>query len=106
MMRAAFILCAALALAGCSTSKDEANAQSGFNASIDNLAKALHSKPVTAPAPKPACAPFHAWSDADLKILDGTLAAIPEASILMRMALDWRRYYGDAKACGRMQGSP
>jgi hypothetical protein len=106
MIRAALMLCAALALAGCSTSKDQADAQSDFNASIDNLANALHSKPETAPPPPPACAPFRPWSDADLKTLNGTLEALPQNSPIIRMALDWRRYYGDAKACERAQGKP
>ena len=55
--------------------------------------------PVSAPAPQLVCPPFRAWSDADLKALGQTLAPIPENSLIMRMALDWRRYYGDAKAC-------
>jgi hypothetical protein len=51
-------------------------------------------------APAPVCAPFRAWSDADLKALAQALKPVPEDSIIIRMALDWRRYYGDAKACG------
>jgi hypothetical protein len=101
--RLTLILCAALAIAGCSTSNDVAGAQSDFNASIDNLAKALRSKPETSPPPAPACPPFHAWSDADLKALDQALAPVPEGSPITRMALDWRRYYGDAKACDAAQ---
>lgn len=59
-----------------------------------------------APAPEPAaqtakplCAPLRAWSEEDLKALAAALAPIPAGSIVIRMALDWRRYYGDAKAC-------
>jgi hypothetical protein len=77
----AIVLCAALALGGCSSAP--------------------------ASAPKPAtqlvCAPFRAWSGADLKALADALAPVPENSIVMRMALDWRRYYGDAKSCGGAQ---
>lgn len=51
-------------------------------------------------APAPVCAPFRAWSEADLKALAAALKPVPEDSIIIRMALDWRRYYGDAKACG------
>jgi len=58
----------------------------------------------TPPAPivlgaKPVCPPFHAWTDADLKALAAALAPVPSDSIIIRMALDWRRYYGDAKTC-------
>ena len=35
--------------------------------------------------------------------LANALAPIPDNSIIMRMALDWRRYYGDAKACASAQ---
>lgn len=73
----AIFLCASLALAGCATAP----------------------APVSAPVPQPVCAPFRAWSDADLKALGKALAPVPEDSIIMRMALDWRRYYGDAKSC-------
>jgi hypothetical protein len=73
----AILVCAALALAGCATAP----------------------VPMPAPAPQPVCAPFRAWSDADLKALGKALAPIPEDSVIMRMALDWRRYYGDAKSC-------
>ena len=51
-------------------------------------------------APRPVCPPFRAWSEADLKALAAALKPVPEDSIIIRMALDWRRYYGDAKACG------
>lgn len=51
-------------------------------------------------APAAVCAPLRVWSEADLKALAQALKPIPEDSIIMRMALDWRRYYGDAKACG------
>lgn len=51
-------------------------------------------------APAPVCPPLRAWSDVDLKALAQALKPIPEDSIIIRMALDWRRYYGDAKACG------
>lgn len=64
---------------------------------------------VTSPKPQPppaaVCAPFRAWSDADLKSLGQALAPIPEGSPIMRMALDWRRYYGDAKACASVGGA-
>jgi hypothetical protein len=55
--------------------------------------------PAPAPAPQLVCPPFRAWSDADLKALGQALEPVPESSLIMRMALDWRRYYGDAKAC-------
>ncbi|GEM_PF-5525544 len=71
----AILVCAALMLAGCSTA------------------------PAPVPAPQPVCPPFRAWSDADLKALGKALAPVPEDSVIMRMALDWRRYYGDAKSC-------
>jgi hypothetical protein len=76
-----FLMCAALALAGCGTTP------------------APVASPVTATAPQAVCAPFRAWSDADLKALAEALKPVPEDSIIMRMALDWRRYYGDAKGC-------
>jgi hypothetical protein len=75
MRQRAILICAALALAGCAT------------------------VPAPAPAPQPVCAPFRAWSDADLKALGNALAPISDDSVIMRMALDWRRYYGDAKSC-------
>jgi hypothetical protein len=81
MMRAGLILCAALALSACATSPNP--------------------QPTTAPV----CAPFRAWSDDDLKSLGQALAPIPEGSPIMRMALDWRRYYGDAKACASAGGA-
>ena len=68
------LLCAAISLAGCGTTPPPAPAQ-------------------------PICPPFRAWSDADLASLGNALQPIPEGSPIMRMALDWRRYYGDAKAC-------
>lgn len=93
MNRGSFLLFAAVVLAACQSAPSSA--------------------PVPAPKPTPivqavkqVCPSFHEWSAADLKILGGTLAAIPEASILNRMALDWRRYYGDAKACNGAQGKP
>ncbi len=92
MMRTAIILCAALALAGCASRDIPAPA----------AATALP-RPETLAPPRQACPPFHPWSDADLKILAATIAAIPQASILVRMALDWRRYYGDARACAEAQ---
>ena len=73
MMPRVVLVCAALVLAGCGTTP--------------------------APAPASVCAPFRAWSDADMKALARALAPVPEDSVIMRMALDWRRYYGDAKAC-------
>jgi hypothetical protein len=75
------LLGAALALAGCS------------------------SAPAIAPKPQVqlVCPPFRAWSGADMKALADALAPVPDNSIIMRMALDWRRYYGDAKACGSAQ---
>lgn len=87
MMRRALILCAVLAVTGCTTEP--------------GTSLLMHDAPATAAAaaPKPVCPPFHAWSAADLKALGEALAPIPENSIVMRMALDWRRYYGDAKAC-------
>jgi len=79
----AVVLFAALSLAGCS------------------------SAPQIPSAPKPVvqlvCPPLRAWSGADLKSLADALAPVPENSIIMRMALDWRRYYGDAKACDNAQ---
>jgi hypothetical protein len=79
----AIVLCAVLSLAGCS------------------------SAPQAPSAPKPVaqivCPPLRAWSGADLKALAEALAPVPDNSIIMRMALDWRRYYGDAKACGSAQ---
>jgi hypothetical protein len=77
MKRSAIVFC--IALAGCAATP----------------------APVSAPAPVPqlVCAPLRAWSDADLKALGQALEPIPEDSAIMRMALDWRRYYGDAKAC-------
>ena len=68
-------VCAALVLAGCAAA------------------------PASAPVVQTVCPPFRAWSDADLKALGNALAPIPEDSVIMRMARDWRRYYGDAKAC-------
>jgi hypothetical protein len=87
MMRHVLILCAAFALTCCATEP--------------GTSILMHDAPATAAAaaPKPVCPPFRAWSDADLKALGEALAPIPEVSIVMRMALDWRRYYGDAKAC-------
>ena len=75
MKAPAICLGAALALAGCG------------------------SLPAPAPAAAPVCAPFRAWSAADLKALARALEPGPEDSVIMRMALDWRRYYGDARAC-------
>jgi hypothetical protein len=51
------------------------------------------------PVLRPVCPPFRAWSETDLKALGRALESIPADSAVMRMALDWRRYYGDAKAC-------
>jgi hypothetical protein len=82
-MRTRFVIaCAAFALAGCGTAPT-----------------APMTAPVPAPVQTPVCAPFRAWSDADLKALGKALEPVPADSIVMRMALDWRRYYGDAKAC-------
>lgn len=75
MKRSAILVC--IALAGCAATP----------------------APVSAPAPQLVCPPFRPWSDADLKALGQALEPIPENSPIMRMALDWRRYYGDAKAC-------
>lgn len=65
------------------------------------------SVPAIPSAPKPqtqlVCPPLRAWSGADMKALADALAPIPDNSIIMRMALDWRRYYGDAKSCGSAQ---
>lgn len=97
MNRAILALCLALALAGCETNPGPAFMHDA------PITAPLVEKPVTAPPPKPACAPFHEWSEADLNTLAGTLEAIPPASIIIRMALDWRRYYGDAKACPAKQ---
>ncbi len=79
----AIVLCAVLALAGC-----------GSVPAIESAPK---------PAAQTACPPLRVWSSADLKALASALAPIPDNSIIMRMALDWRRYYGDAKACGGAQ---
>lgn len=82
MKQAAIVLCAIVVLAGCSTAPAE-----------------------QPPAPQThlVCPPFRAWSDADLKALGQALEPIPEDSIILRMALDWRRYYGDAKSCAGAQ---
>jgi hypothetical protein len=79
MKARAVLVCAGLALAGCGSL----------------------SAPDRAPPQAAAriCPAFRAWSEADLKALAQALAPIPEDSVIMRMALDWRRYYGDAKAC-------
>lgn len=42
---------------------------------------------------------FKEWNKADLKALDDALGLIPANSIVMKMALDWFRYYKDAQAC-------
>lgn len=98
-MRAAAVLCAGLALAACQGVPGAAVGQRDATAT-----KAA--QPVTLPPPKPSCPPFRPWSEADLKTLSGTLEAWPQNSPIIRMALDWRRYYGDAKACERAQGKP
>jgi hypothetical protein len=77
------VVCAALALAGCSSAP-----------AIPSATKL----PV-----QPVCPPLRAWSGADLKALAEALAPIQADAIIMRMALDWRRYYGDARSCGSAQ---
>ena len=94
-MKAVSIAAALVLLAGCSTLCTQAPAPD---------AKLVQDAPKVE-AVKQVCIPFRPWNDADLKILAGTLAAIPPASPVMRMALDWRRYYGDAKACNDAQKS-
>lgn len=42
---------------------------------------------------------FKEWDKADLKALEDALGSIPDKSIVMKMALDWFRYYKDAQAC-------
>jgi hypothetical protein len=80
MRRAAVLLCVLVMLAACRSSSAEQQ-----------------------PVVRFVCPPFHAWSDADLKALGQALEPIPENSVILRMALDWRRYYGDAKACDGAQ---
>ena len=83
MKTRAIVLCAALSLAGCSSTPQ------------------VPSAPTT--VVRTVCPPLRAWSGADMKALAEALAPVPDNSIIMRMALDWRRYYGDAKACGSAQ---
>ena len=97
-MRAALVLCAALALAGCVGHP----LAMPFAQSADALQEPV-AKPVIKSVVKQRCSPWHKWSDEDLKALAAALAPVPDNSIIIRMAIDWRRYYGDAKACGDAQ---
>lgn len=45
------------------------------------------------------CQRFREWSSNDQHRLAAELKVIPATSEIMRMAIDWRRYYNDAKAC-------
>lgn len=83
-----------LALAGCAGHDTPAPASAAT--------APLHA-PVTAGPLQEPCAPWRRWSDADMKALAAELAPIPPDSLTMRMALDWRRYYGDARACAAAQ---
>lgn len=98
-MRAAAVLCVGLALSACQAVPGAAVGQGDAPAT-----KAA--QPVTLPPPKPACPPFHPWSDADRAELVKALAPIPADSIIIRAVLDWRRYYLDAEACSAAQAKP
>lgn len=99
-MRAAAVLCAAVALAGCQAVPGAAVGQG------DAVATKAADQPVTLPPPKPACPPFRPWTDADRAALIKALAPIPADSIIIRAVLDWRRYYVDAEACHDAQAKP
>jgi hypothetical protein len=101
MMRAAIVFGTALALAGC--------------VGAPLTMPLAHDAPATlpaAPAPEPVvktivqqvCLKFEPWSAADLRGLAAAIPAIPDNSLVKKAVLDWRRYYGDAKACVAAQG--
>lgn len=50
------------------------------------------------------CAPFEPWSQADLDRLADAVSKEPGDGVILKLALDWRRYYGDAKACASSGG--
>ena len=66
--------------------------------SVPGAPVGLADAPAAQPAPKPICPPWRPWSDADRAALGKALAPVTDP-LIIRMALDWRRYYGDAKAC-------
>lgn len=55
--------------------------------------------PVAPVRERVVCAPFEPWSQADLDRLADIIVKEPSDGVIVKLALDWRRYYGDAKAC-------
>lgn len=103
MMRAAAVLCAGLALAGC---QGVPGAPWGLSSAAATDRATGAAQPATLPPPKPTCPLYQPWSAADLGALRTALVPIPEGSILIRLALDWRRLYGDEIACHDAQAKP
>lgn len=93
---------AVLVLAGC---QGVPGAPWGLSSAAATDRAAGTAQPATLPPPKPACPPYQPWSAADLGALRTALVPIPEGSILMRLALDWRRLYGDEIACHKVRGA-
>jgi hypothetical protein len=56
-------------------------------------------KPVIRTVVKQVCLPWHEWSTGDQKALAAVIARDSMPAIVIRALIDWRRYYGDAKAC-------
>jgi hypothetical protein len=60
-------------------------------------------KPAIRTLVKQVCVPWREWSSHDMKALGAAIAPPSTPAIIVRAVIDWRRYYGDAKACTAAQ---